>query len=515
MSVSADNVVRFINGTNPPGKPHNGLTLSGDYLGQPFNLEDWQERIVRDIFAVDTDGNRKYRECGIWLPRKNAKTELCAAIACATFFLSSVSGEIYTAAAEREQAGIMYRIVSGMIRRNPALLSRCKLIDSQKRIIHRTTGTLFWSLSSEAGTKHGFNPSLVIGDEIHVWKDRELWTALTTGSATRKDPLFITITTAGLYAKQSFEWEKWDYASKVHDGIFEDPSYLPIIYAADKDEDWLDEDIWHRVNPALGTFRSLDDMRLLAEKAKKVPALENDFRRLYLNQHTAQQTRWLSMEAWDAGRRTEIELAGQPCWCGLDLSTKRDITAFVMLFRHDGGYAFVPRFYIPADTAEIREREDKVPYRDWIKREFVQATPGERVDYDWVHADINDMAKKYRVQQIAVDPWNAGGIMERLQGDGFKVVEIPQSFRHSNEPARELEALLANGDLVHLGNPCMDWMANNVEVARTPGGHIRPVKASDTQRVDGITSLVMALGRAMLDDTVYESAYEEEGALML
>ena len=494
-----------------------GLTLSGDFLGQPFVLQDWQRDIILRLFDdVDEKGERVILECGVWLPRKNGKTELVAAIAAAEFFMSPLSGEIYTAAAEREQAGIIYRVVSGMIRRNPKLHAKCKLIDSQKRIIHKTTGTLFCSLSSEAGTKHGFNPSLVIGDEIHVWRDRELWTALTTGSATRKDPLFITITTAGLYSKNSFEWEKWDYAQKVSEGIFEDPAYLPVIYAADKEEDWLDEKVWHRVNPALGTFRSLDNMRLLAEKARRVPALENDFRRLYLNQHTAQQTRWLSMEQWDAGRRPDFAdtIRAEPCWCGLDLSTKRDITAFVMLFRYGDGYALLPRFYIPRDTAEEREREDRIPYRDWIARGYVQGTPGERVDYQYVRADINEMAKRYRIQQIAIDPWNAAGIVEDLQGDGFKVIEVMQSFRHSNEPARELEALLANGDLVHTGNPCMDWMANNVEVARTPGGHIRPVKASETNRVDGITSLVMALGRAMLDE-VYESAYEEEGQLSL
>ena len=502
-----DKVCRFIS----------QLTLSGDYLGEPFVLQDWQRDIVKGIYdPVDERGQRVIKECGIWLPRKNAKTQLCAGIACAEFFMSPVAGEIYTAAAEREQAGIIYRMVADMIRRNPKLKAKCKLLDSQKRIIHKTTGSLFVSLSSEAGTKHGFNPSMVIGDELHVWKDRELWTALTTGSATRRNPLFITATTAGLYSKQSFEWEKWDYCQKVKSGIYDDPAYLPVIYAAEKDDDWLDEDVWHRVNPALGTFRSIEDMRLLAEKAQRVPALENDFRRLYLNQHTAQQTRWLSMEQWDRGRRSELDdLDGEPCWTGLDLSTKRDITAFVMVFRHGNGYAFIPRFYIPADTAEKHEQDDRVPYRDWIKRGYVQATPGERVDYQWVRSDINDMAKRYRIQQIAVDPWNAGGIMEDLQGDGFKVVEVLQSFRHMNEPARELEALIANGDIAHTGNPCMDWMASNVEVAHTPGGHIRPVKANSTQRVDGITSLVMAIGRAMMDDTVYESAYEEEGQLSL
>ena len=509
-ATTADRAIRFIG----------ELTLDGDYLGEPFVLQDWQKDILRQLLAEDDSGERAIRECNIWLPRKNGKTILISAVATFFLFTEKSAGEIYTAAAEREQAGIIYRMVAGMVRRNPLLRSKCKLLDSQKRIIHKTTGTLFCSLSSEAGTKHGFNPSLVIGDEIHVWKNRELWTALTTGSATRTrhPPLFITITTAGLYSKTSFEWEKWDYASKVSQGTFEDDTCLPIIYAADLEEDWLDEDVWHRVNPALGTFRSIDDMRLLAEKAQRVPALEADFRRLYLNQHTSYQTRWLKMDSWDAGFQSSIAepayLEGQPCWCGLDLSTKSDVTAFVMVFRHEDGYAFLPRFWIPRDTALLHEQDDRVPYTRWIKDGHVIATPGERVDYGWVRRYINDLSKRYRIQQIAIDPWNAGGIIEELKGDGFQVLEVYQSFRHSNEPARELEALLANGDLHHGANPCMDWMASNVEVARNPGGHIRPVKASDTHRVDGITALVMALGRAMVEDD-YRSAYEEEGQLAL
>ncbi len=494
-----------------------GLTLTGDYAGEPFVLAPFQrEGIVEPLMGkLCADGRRQYKECGIWLPRKNAKTQLVAALI--IYFLLSIKsqGEIYSAASEREQAGVIYRMVASMIRHNADLESIFTLVDSQKRVINNVTGTLFCSLSSEAGSKHGYNPSVVIGDEIHVWPKRDLWTALTTGSGTRREHLFITITTAGLYDKTSFEWEQYDYAKKVKEGIIEDDEYLPVIYEAPRDADWLDEDVWRACNPAIDAgFLRIDDLRKLAKKAQHIPSLENDFRRLHLNQHTAQQTRWLSMHLWDAGAREPTDFSGKACWCGLDLSTKEDITAFAALFKTETGYHLKVMMWIPRDTALDREKADRVPYLAWNHAGAVGMTEGRRVDYQQVVADIVAFGKRHSIQQIAVDPWNAEAVIQNLTGEGFKVLEVMQSFRHSNEPSRELEALLANGDLTHEANPCLDWMASNVEVARNPGGHIRPVKASETQRVDGITALVLALGRAM-KETEQTSIYEQKGQLAL
>ena len=319
-----------------------------------------------------------------------------------------------------------------------------------------------------------------------------------------------------LYEKTSFEWEQYDYAKRVLRDPTIDPEYLPVIYEAPQEADWQSEDVWRDCNPAIEAgFLDVEFLRKKAAKAKLMPSLENDFRRLHLNQHTAQKTRWLSMERWDEGAREPADLSGKPCWCGLDLSTKQDITAFVALFKTDKGYHVKTIMWIPGDTALEKEAKDRVPYTAWIRAGAVRRTHGKRVDYGHVVADIMEFGKFHKMQEIAVDPWNASGVIETLEGKGCRVLEVQQSFRHSNEPCRELEALLASGDLEHEANPCLDWMASNVEVERHKGGFIRPVKPNEIHRVDGITALIMALGRVMKAREKGPSIYETPGQIAL
>ena len=220
------------------------LPLSGDYADKKFILREWQKDILRKLFDTRLeDGRRQYREAGLWIPRKNAKSELAAAICAVFIFLDDQQGEIYSAAAEREQAGIIFKKLQNMIESSDLLRDRVKIIPTQKRIIHKKTGTVFASLSSDHASKHGYNPSVVIGDEIHCWHRRDLWTALTTGSATRTEPLFLTITTAGNRDEGALEWELYEYACKVRDGSVDDPTFLPVIYEIKQGEDWLDEEV--------------------------------------------------------------------------------------------------------------------------------------------------------------------------------------------------------------------------------------------------------------------------------
>lgn len=504
-NIEADRAVRFIS----------KLTLSGDYRGKPFELHDWQEAIIRKLFGtLKEDGTRQFSECGIWLPRKNAKTELAAAMACYVLMTSKTEAEIYTAAGELKQAALMFSKVKGMIERNHQLRSRVKIVDSQKRIVHKKTGSLFCSLSSDGDTKHGYNPSMVIADEVHVWKKRELWTALTTGSDTRENPLFMTITTAGLYDPTSLEWQLYEYACKVRDGIQEDPTYLPVIYAAPEDADWLDEDLWHRVNPALGTFRSLEKMRQLAHKAKEMPSLENDFRRLYLNQHTAQKVRWLPMDRWLAcGEESVLQGDKEDTIAAFDLSTKQDITALVVVSKLGDRISATPYFWIPKETALDKEKQDRTPYLAWERNGMIRFTEGRRVHYGQIADEIhNEIGPRHGFREIVFDPWNAGGIEQELEDSGFSVIEMNQNnYKQMNEGCRELEALLASKSFEHLKNDCFNWMASNVDVDKNRQGHIRPVKSSEINRCDGMTALVMGLSYLLVKGKQTASPYSERG----
>jgi phage terminase large subunit-like protein len=234
------------------------------------------------------------------LPRKNGKTELAAALA--LYFLledGELGAEVYSAAADKDQAALVFNVAAQMVRNNTDLYAKCQIVDSQKRIMHRSSGSLYRAISAEAYSKHGFNASVVIYDELHAAPNRMLWDVLSTSQGAREQPYMIAISTAG-YDRQSILWELYSHAVKVESEPDLDPTFLPLLWGAPADADWTDERVWKQANPALGDFRSLDEMRIACDRAKEIPAQENTFRRLYLNQWTEQAERWIPMSAWDA-----------------------------------------------------------------------------------------------------------------------------------------------------------------------------------------------------------------------
>jgi len=276
------------------------LTHTGDFAGQPFDLRPWQERdIIRPLFKTGKDGRRLYRTCLLMLPRKNGKTELAAATAVYCLLFDSKQGEIYLAAADRDQAGKVFQAMVAMLRNDPELEADVEIVESQKRIVHRKSGSFCRAISAEAYSKHGFNASVVIYDELHCAPDRKLYDVLVTSQGGRVQPLMIVISTAG-YDRQSILWELYAHAKKVAEQPSLDPTFLPIIYEAPAEADWTDEKVWKQANPALGDFRSLEEMRIACLRAQQIPAQEMAFRQLYLNQWTESSARWIPLPSWDA-----------------------------------------------------------------------------------------------------------------------------------------------------------------------------------------------------------------------
>jgi phage terminase large subunit-like protein len=277
----------------------NNLTHTGDFAGQPFELRPWQKKVISQLFKTGKDGRRIYRTCLMMFPRKNGKTELAAAIAIYCLLFDAKQGEIYLAAADRDQAGKVFQAMVAMIRHDPELDAKVEIVESQKRIVHRASGSFCRAISAEAYSKHGFNASVVIYDELHCAPNRDLWDVLVTSQGGRLQPLMIAISTAG-YDRHSILWELYAHAKKVQENPALDPTFLPIIYETEPDADWTDEKVWKKANPALGDFRDLEEMRIACARAQEIPAQEMTFRRLYLNQWTESAERWVSLAAWDA-----------------------------------------------------------------------------------------------------------------------------------------------------------------------------------------------------------------------
>ena len=476
--------------------------VKGEWAGRPLELQEWAERdIIRPLFGtLREDGLRQYRTVYVEVPRKNAKSTIAGGIALKLLLADNEPGaEVYSCAADREQARIVFEMAKDMVANSPALRRRCKVYRSA--ITVPETSSTYKALSADAFTKHGLNAHGVIFDELHAQKNRELWDVMATSQGSRRQPLMFAITTAGWYDPESICWELHDYALKVRDGIVDDDTFLPVIYGADREDDWTDPAVWRKANPGLGVTIKHESLEIECARARETPAAQNTFRRLHLNQWTEQETRWLDMAVWDenTGELDVAALLGQECYAGLDLSSTTDMTAFVMVFPREDKLHVLCRFWVPGDNIRKRVTKDRVPYDAWVRDGWVTPTPGEVVDYDRMRADINELAKRYNIREIAADRWNATQIISQLgEQDGLNIFEMGQGFASMSGPTKDTEKRLVGRELVHGGNPVLRWCASNVTVKEDPAGNLKPDKSKSTERIDGMVALIMAVGRACI-----------------
>jgi phage terminase large subunit-like protein len=416
--------------------------------------------------------------------------------------------EVYSAAVDRDQASIVYTEAANMVEASPHLSSRLNVVRSTKRIVFPQQRSFYKALSADVSAQEGLNAHAILIDELHAQKNRQLWDTLRYAGSARRQPLHLSITTAG-YDKHSICWEQHAYASQVLDGTIDDPSFFGFIAAADDNDDWTTEATWRKANPSFGITMDATQFGEDCREARESPAKENTFRRYRLNQWTEQDVRWLSMEKWDACSELSDELEGRTCYAGLDLSSTTDLTAFVLVFPGDDRYDVLSWFWVPEDGARQREKKDRVPYRTWIKQGLIEATPGEVVDYDCIKQTIVALGEKYNIAEIAVDRWNATQITSQLAGEGFEIVAFGQGFASMNSPTKKLEELVLGKKLAHGGNPVLRWMAGNVSIEKDAADNWKPSKKRSPERIDGIVALIMATGRAALHDLPTWSVYDD------
>ena len=472
--------------------------VEGHMAGRPYDLEDHEVAVAGNIFGWKReDGTRRYREAYEQVGRKNSKTTFGAGTCKHVLHNDNEPGaQVLSCAADREQASLAFNIAKKMTLADPDLAARTTVY--QKSIV--LDGSVYRSISADAHTKHGYNPHWVLDDELHAQPNRDLIDVLMTGMGARRQPMMFHITTAG-YDRNSICFEKYDYACKVRDGIISDRAFLPVIFEVKADEDWQDETLWSNANPNLGRSVSWDFLQAEYAKAKEMPSFENTFRRLYLDQWTEQESRWISIEKWDCCGGKLLPMDGRECYAGLDLAATTDTTALVLVFADsDGSYDVLPFFWIPEEKAHERERRDRVPYLTWARQGLIELTPGNVTDYRFVRRRINELGKRCHIKEIAFDPWNATQLATQLgEEDGFHVVQFRQGFVSMSEPAKSLERMVLSRDLRHGGHPILRWQVSNVVVKQDPAGNIKPDKSKSSERIDGVVACVMALGRAMLD----------------
>ena len=495
----------------------------GTWAHKPFKLIPWQEQIIRDIFGIlKPNGYRQFTEAYIEIPKKQGKSELAAAVA---LLLTCGDGEeraeVYGCAADRQQAAIVFNVAADMVRMCPALAKRVKILDSQKRLIYLPTGSIYQVLSADVSNKHGFNSHGVIFDELHAQPNRKFHDVMTKGSGdARAQPLFFNITTAGNDTK-SICYEIHQKAKDILEGRKIDPTFYPVIYGADEDDDWTDPKTWMKANPSLGITVDIEKVKAACESAKQNPGEENSFRQLRLNQWVKQAVRWMPMEKWDkcAFAVSEEALEGRVCYGGLDLSSTTDITAFVLVFPpedEDDKYIVLPYFWIPEDNLDLRVRRDHVPYDVWERQGSLLTTEGNVVHYGFIEKFIERLGEKYNIREIAFDRWGAVQMVQNLEGMGFTVVPFGQGFKDMSPPTKELMKLVLEERLAHGGHPVLRWMMDNIYIRTDPAGNIKPDKEKSTEKIDGAVATVMALDHAIrCGNDTSASVYDGRGLLFI
>ena len=495
----------------------------GTWAGKKFELIDWQERIIRDVFGtLKANGYRQFNTAYIEIPKKMGKSELAAAVA---LLLCCGDGEeraeVYGCAADRQQAAIVFDVAADMVRMCPALNKRIKILASQKRIIYMPTNSFYQVLSAEAYSKHGFNIHGVVFDELHTQPNRKLFDVMTKGSGdARMQPLYFLITTAGTDT-HSICFETHQKAKDILEGRKVDSTFYPVIYGADESDDWTDPDVWKKANPSLGITVDIDKVKAACESAKQNPAEENSFRQLRLNQWVKQAVRWMPMDKWDrcAFSVDEKSLQGLICYGGLDLSSTTDITSFVLVFPptdDEDKYVILPYFWIPEETLELRVRRDHVPYDVWERQGYLKTTEGNVVHYSFIEHFIESLGEKYNIREIAFDRWGAVQMVQNLENMGFTVVPFGQGFKDMSPPTKELMKLTLEERIAHGGHPVLRWNMDNIFIRTDPAGNIKADKEKSTEKIDGAIATIMGLDRAIRcgnDNTA--SVYDDRGLLFI
>lgn len=488
-----------------------------EWAGRPFHLESWQaDDIIRPFFGWKRqDGTRRYRRCFIWVPRKNGKTELAAGVSLIALLADGeMGGQVYSIASDKEQASLVFNKATAMVAMSPTLSRALECF--KPSIFCPELNAAFKPLSGSSSGKHGLSASGIIGDEIHEWKNGDLYTFVHQSTAARRQPIEFIISTAGVAS--GFGFEQWKYCQRVLAGEIDDAETLIVVYAADPDDDWTDPKVWAKANPNLGVSVKQDYLAAECEKAKSSPRHENDFKRYHLNIWTEQATRWLPMDIWGAASdrwmqpEFEEELVGQLCYGGLDLSSTKDLTAYCLWFppnEQRTQWRKITRAFIPSLNVDARVKHDGVPYDQWIEKGAIYPTDGNAIDYDFIKESVYRDAERFHIEMLGVDPFGGEQIIIQMRSEGINAVKVRQGFLTLSAPSKELERLVLTGMVDHGGHPVARWCAGNAAVATDPAGNIKPAKDRSTERIDVIAADVTALATYLQEQGPQRSPWDD------
>lgn len=468
------------------------VTPEGAHVGTPLVLADFQKDFIRDIYDNPAGTRRAY----LSIARKNGKSGLIAGLLLAHLIgpESKLNSQIVSGAMSRDQAALVFNLAAKMVQLSPRLSKLVRIIPSGKRLIGLPLNVEYRALAADGKTAHGLSPVLAILDEVGQVRgpQSDFIDAITTSQGAHDEPLLIAISTQA--ATDSDLLSTW-----IDDALqSQDPRIVCRLYAAPEGCDLLDVEAWKTANPAMGLFRSEDDLKEQMTQAQRMPSMENSARNLLLNQRVSTESPFISPNVWKECDGSIGDFSDTPLYAGLDLSARTDLTALVLIGKVAGKWHVRPYFWTPAQGLMDRARRDRVPYDLWHRQGFLRTTPGATVDYEHVAADMADLLTGLNVQAIAYDRWRIDLMKRELEriGADLPLVEWGQGYKDMAPALDALEAELLNGRLCHGGHPVLSMCAANATVTKDPTGARKLDKSRTTGRIDGLQALAMAMGVA-------------------
>lgn len=499
----------------------------GPCRGQPIILDPWEEFLCGNIYGWKRviDGEKtdiwrfKFIYCEV--PRKNGKTTIAAAAASYDASqMEPMGSEVYCLATKEEQAKILWNDIKAFIHQSEELKEVFEVLEGRNTIFVVDTGRTSFvrPLGANSEKLDGLNPFSAVCDELHEWPDRKLLDVIEDAFGARNNWHILEITTAG-YNKQGICYQERKHGIDILEGRIINDDKFVLIYTIDPEDrtKWRDEATWFKANPSLGKGKMLDYMRTKAQKADQIPSELNTFLSKQLNIWTDVLEAWLKWEDWTKCRRDfkRGKLLGKKCTAAADLGKVSDLSAVAYFFPEQPGldkpHVWVD-FYCPRDNIKVRSERDKLPYDVWVREGWIQETPGNTTDFDFVEADILSSNKRFVISKMAFDRTFAGEIINHLAEEGIEIVDWGQGYISMGPPTAEMERLIVKGEIVLPENPVLDWMSANVVTRKDPAGNIKPDKENSEEKIDGIVAIIMAIGLTMVKvDPKKKSPYEKRG----
>lgn len=487
----------------------------GEHIGKPMVLEPFQ----RDFILAVYDNPHRTHTGVLSIARKNGKTGLIAAILlCHLVGPEAVqNSQIVSGAMSKEQAAVVFELAVKMVDLSDKLRPLVKTFPSGKRLLGLARNVLYRALAAEGKTAHGLSPILAIIDEMGqvVGPTDKFIAAIETAQGAYADPLMLVISTQAPTDA--------DMLSLIIDAQLDplntpDPRVVVHLHAAPlKHEDLVmgeevdvpldDPDAQRAANPALGRFRSADDVARQCAKAMAIPSFEPEYRNLILNQRVEAVAPFVPRSVWEANSAPPAVKKGAAVYGGLDLSSVNDLTALVLVDEATGGV--LPTFWLPAHGLKEKAKKDKVPYDIWEKKGFLLTTPGKAIEYEFVAQFLRKVFDDYDVQLFGFDRYNMKFLKPWLMKAGFsqeeidKFVEFGQGTASMTPALRDLEVKLLNAQMRHGNHPVLNMCAANAKVVGDSGAR-KFDKRTARGRIDGMVALAIAVG-------VMPQAAEDDG----